>query len=98
MSKLHSWFVEMEHCKYPLIRVNKGASMYSIEINEYLNKKNYVLSQVQMHEIQDHSCQLSIKLERIFSKNSLYHLWTSDGFEWNVWVENLYSNQKLTQF
>lgn len=62
--------------------------MYSREIDDYLKKKSYAITQEELEELQDDSEQLSIKLEQIENVRSKYRLWTTDGFSWNVLVGN----------
>lgn len=63
-------------------------TMYSREIDDYLKKKSYAITQEELEELQDDSEQLSIQLEQIENIRSKYHLWTTDGFSWNVLVGN----------
>lgn len=63
-------------------------TMYSREIDDYLKKKSYAITQEELEELQDDSEQLSIKLEQIENVRSKYRLWTTDGFSWNVLVGN----------
>lgn len=65
--------------------------MYSNEINDYLQTRNFNITYDEIDMIKDCSPQLfKIKFEGVEDKYSRYRLYTHDNFTWDVFVLNKY--------
>lgn len=63
--------------------------MYSNEIDDRLRRSNFSLTQEELEEIRECSPQLNhVCLKEIGAVSSRYQIWTSDGYEWDVWIGN----------
>lgn len=63
--------------------------MYSNEIDDVFRQHNFQFdTHNEVNEIIKHSPQISIKLLEIKTVQSKYRIWSSDGFNWDIWIRN----------
>lgn len=65
--------------------------MYSNEINDYLQARNFNVEYEEIENIMNCSPQVfRLKFEGIEDKHSRFRLYTHDNFTWDVFVLNKY--------
>lgn len=79
----------LRSCIMMTLRTKRVKAMYSWEIDVLFKKHNYLISCLQLQEIQESSCQLSrLTLKGYNEKLSEYRMETQDGYSWDFKMLN----------